>query len=906
MKKICTLLLLLLLNQNLNAQCSHTLRLTDTYGDGWNGGTVSVSVNGVLVINNVTIASGYGPSDFTFNASTSDLIRVYETAAGSYPTEMRVQVFDGGMTSIIAQQDPATGTLVTGGTTGSANCPPPMVISAATVTQASSASVLNCGSNQQIVCLQITTTGASNAKTVTQIQTNFNGTAAITALSSAKIYYTGTTNTFSTTTLFGSTSSPSTSTYNINGSQVLSTGVNYFWLAYDLNNSGTVGATVDGIISQFTATAVNYNSGSSPAITTTNPAGSRTTTICTGPGGVASGLSHWVKSNTGVTGNPVTNWSDNSVLQILGDMVSLSAAARPSVQTAAINYENYIRFDGTDDGMKSTNAVTAVTSGLFSNSDNSIFMVKNNRQAGNTGFGAQVDFKWETAGSGAYRVGFEVATTSQRFDFVDDGAGQNAVSTTNMIGQNRIVSVLTQATSNSISVNALPNATKNHGTSLSLAGAGATTRSLFLGCNDNSTWPIFADVDIAEEIIFNNRLSAADELRVESYLAVKYAITLGNSASPSNYTSSNNTVTWTALSAYQNNIIGLGRDDNATLYTKQSKQPDDSVRIYLGTLQATNAANANTFSVNHSFVLQGANTGKLCATGAANAEMPVGLTNCALTSRLEREWKVVRTNMAQNYNMDIKLNACGAPGAVNTAHLRFLVDDDGNFANGGTQCYYNGDGTGIVISYSNPTITISNISTTHIPNNAFKFVTIASINIATPLPVEVVAFQAEKNSKKTVDLTWQTVSERNNDFFTIYKSSDAQNWDYFGSMDGAGNSNSILNYYLEDPAPYTGNNYYKLTQTDFNGETTEIGTRVVSFENGTNYSLYPNPASGLCTIGGVNNETFKASIYNQFGALVAIVENNNSIDTKSFAEGVYYVQIEDNFGLQNLKLVVKH
>ena len=97
------------LTSSVACGCLHTVRLTDTYGDGWNGGTAKIQVNGVDVLTNLTIASGYGPADFTFLASTSDVIRVIETNAGSYPTEMRAQVFDGSGTSIIAIHDPTTG-----------------------------------------------------------------------------------------------------------------------------------------------------------------------------------------------------------------------------------------------------------------------------------------------------------------------------------------------------------------------------------------------------------------------------------------------------------------------------------------------------------------------------------------------------------------------------------------------------------------------------------------------------------------------------------------------------------------------------------------------------------------------------------------------------------------------------
>src|SRR5205814_920754 len=153
--------------------------------------------------------------------------------------------------------------------------------------------------------------------------------------------------------------------------------------------------------------------------------------------------------------------------------------------------------------------------------------------------------------------------------------------------------------------------------------------------------------------------------------------------------------------------------------------------------------------------------------------IPTGLTSCSLYSRLEKEWKVTRTNMNQNYNMDVKLSTCGIPGSVTVSDLRLLVDDDGNFANGGTQCYYNGDGTGIVFSYSNPYITVSNIGTTHIPNNATKFITIASINVATPLPVELLEFKASLNkSERYVDLNWITQSEEDLNYFEIQKLSD--------------------------------------------------------------------------------------------------------------------------------------
>ena len=880
--------------------CNHTIRLTDTYGDGWNGGIVKVQVNGVDVLTNVgsTFTTGSGPIDLVFNANSGDVITVIQTTAGSYPSEMRTQLFDGTGASLGAAFQP----VASPGTSTNGICPGPMTYSSSTVAQGSTATIENCGVNEEIVRLQIVVTGNLTPLTLTQIQSNFQGTAAVSAINTAKVYYSGTSASFSSATLFGS-ATPTVATYSINGSQTLVTGTNYFWLVYTMNNTGTVGNTVDGVISQFTLTGTNYT----PSVT--NPAGSRTIAACaTYPSTSALGRKNWVKSDAGVTtsGSAVTSWADQSGAGITGNMVPVGAAAtQPTVVTAGINYQNFIRFDGSDDGLRSNNAVTAVTSGLYSNSNNTVFLVKNIRTGG-----IPVDYKWETDGSGPTRIGFELNGSSQRFDFVDDATGLNAASTTNITNKNYIVGGVVNPTQSMVRLNGLIDGTITHA-GLSMGGAGATTGYLYLGCNDITDWAYYSNVDIAEEITFNKTLSVSELLMVESYLAVKYGITLGTPASPSDYMSSNAGLIWYGQSAYQNNVIGIGRDDLSTLYQKQSHNFDDTVRIYLNTLQTTNAANTGSFTLDRSFVLAGANTGKMCATTASIAEMPTGLASCTLYSRLEREWKVTRTNMAQNYNMDFKLGACGAPGSVNVNDLRLLVDDDGNFANGGTQCYYNGDGTGIVFTYSNPTITVSNISTAHIPNNATKFITIASINVATPLPAVLLEFNAElTKNERTVDLTWTTQSEEELDYFMVQKLNSENEWVNLDKVAATGNSMIEQNYATVDPTPFIGINFYRLKQVDKNGSYVYSPVRSVSLKPGNELLVFPNPANASVTLSCEGIATEEFTVYDGVGAVVVlnpIVLSNDSItfSTTKLANGVYFIRLNSN-GNQQYKLVVQH
>ncbi|MCB9197394.1 MAG: InlB B-repeat-containing protein [Flavobacteriales bacterium] len=108
---------------NCGAGCLHTISLYDSYGDSWNGGSIDVLVNGVVVLNNITLASGGGPGTHTFPANTGDLIEI-EFTAGTYPGENYFDLYDGYGYQILDNYYPNT----SGDYSGLGNCdqiPPP-------------------------------------------------------------------------------------------------------------------------------------------------------------------------------------------------------------------------------------------------------------------------------------------------------------------------------------------------------------------------------------------------------------------------------------------------------------------------------------------------------------------------------------------------------------------------------------------------------------------------------------------------------------------------------------------------------------------------------------------------------------------------------------------------------------
>jgi uncharacterized protein (TIGR02145 family) len=94
----------------------------------------------------------------------------------------------------------------------------------------------------QILRVDVSTVISSRA---TQIVVSTNGTTTTADLTKARLWYTGTSTTFATTTSFGSPVINPNGTLTFTGNQALSCGTNYFWLTYDIAPTATYNNVVD-------------------------------------------------------------------------------------------------------------------------------------------------------------------------------------------------------------------------------------------------------------------------------------------------------------------------------------------------------------------------------------------------------------------------------------------------------------------------------------------------------------------------------------------------------------------------------------------------------------------------------------------------------------------------------------
>jgi hypothetical protein len=169
-----------------------------------------------------------------------------------------------------------------------------------------------------------------------------------------------------------------------------------------------------------------------------------------------------------------------------------------------------------------------------------------------------------------------------------------------------------------------------------------------------------------------------------------------------------------------------------------------------------------------------------------------------------------------------------------------------------------------------------------------------------PLPIELLSFEGNYNGS-IVELTWKTVSEKDNDYFTIERSSDGVVYQDVGRVKGAGNSTTLLSYKTVDSQPFQGVNYYRLKQTDFDGTfkySTNISVAVVSMSK--TLKVYPNPAAsniGVSFIAPSQGEG-TIQIVDHIGKVVynnQIVlkkgRNETSIDISDWSRGFYTLSV---------------
>ncbi len=203
--------------------------------------------------------------------------------------------------------------------------------------------------------------------------------------------------------------------------------------------------------------------------------------------------------------------------------------------------------------------------------------------------------------------------------------------------------------------------------------------------------------------------------------------------------------------------------------------------------------------------------------------------------------------------------------------------------------------------------------------SVFNIFTLGSVGTTNVLPIELSSFNA-KYEGDNVHVYWETMSEINNDYFTVEKSNDGFSFEKIGIVQGAGNSTIKNNYSFDDSSPFSGVSFYRLIQTDYNGkfemfDPVSVKSKGV-FTDFKVLSVMPNPFSDQLkvqySIQEETNLTFE--LYSLSGSLVVHQEVPTSQGSTTFEfdqvadlpSGVFILKILANGNILYSNKVIKN
>jgi hypothetical protein len=369
----------------------------------------------------------------------------------------------------------------------------------------------------------------------------------------------------------------------------------------------------------------------------------------TGPNGVNNGISFWLRADDGMSGG--SQWNDYS--NFGNNALQDTVAYQPVTDAKALNFNYGLVFDGANDYLDiTTTRIDPATATVFA-------------VAGGSGFvgGGARDLISSGAVGAAQGMELRLINAGQ-LQYLENAASVVAVTGNNIAIPDRPY-IFSGAQSNNTpnGVRVFENYTLDNQGAINLTPL--TTNLIAIGSRTIASRGLYWMGNIGEVVAYNRVLSDVERQSVESYLGLKYGITINSGAT--NYLAADGSKYWTADAIYKSRITGIGRDDVTALNTKQSLSVDTGfVTISLGNnIPLTNEQNTNTITNDKSFLVFGDNG--LPATTYTNV-----VSGVKATRRLPRIWKVNKTSWSDQ-SITLKANATGT-------NVYLLISTDPTFA----------------------------------------------------------------------------------------------------------------------------------------------------------------------------------------------------------------------------------
>ena len=191
---------------------------------------------------------------------------------------------------------------------------------------------------------------------------------------------------------------------------------------------------------------------------------------------------------------------------------------------------------------------------------------------------------------------------------------------------------------------------------------------------------------------------------------------------------------------------------------------------------------------------------------------------------------------------------------------------------------------------------------------------VSDVIACTKLPVELLAFDGEVQKEGNF-LSWTTATETNNAYFTLERSLNGADFEAITKVVGAGSTSSTNSYNFLDRAAPVGTSYYRLKQTDFNGQSETFKTIALNRgERSISLTIesVQNMESGIVSIGYNYNSdnVVNIHVYDAVGKLLysdkanaTRGENQHEINFTAANSGMYIIAVTDGKEVASTKIL---
>ena len=751
----------------------------------------------------------------------------------------------------------------------------PMTYVSSTTTQTATSKVERSSTNNQIIGLQVVTSAIGSPIILSNLDVSTNGTSSLSDISNLKVWYTGNSNTFATTTQYGSTVTAPSATQSVGGSTNLSNGTNYFWVTYDIPSSATIGNSVDAEVSSLTLNGINQT----PSITA--PVGNRI---------IKSNYASPTYSNGTQFGIYISNVQ-------LGTINNTTAGAAAPYVTF---YDNL----STNINCGSSNTLL-VTPGTF---------------AGNN-IAAWIDFN----NDGVY------ASNEKLGEFTNIGAAPSLATFNFFAPINAIIGSTRMRVISAYNLtNISPNGSFTYGETedyvINILPAAAASMYTWnqSGSADfavASNWtPSRTNPSLTDKLVFSNGgnitvTNLSNQIISSVTVSNNTNVTLSavSNAVFGGYDSLN--LTSGKLIAGSNVIFSVGIDTISAgvltgngsiegILRRWIKSGNNSITFPLST-------GANSRSINITYTtapsVSGMLSGQFVTTTPSSFGLPLTEGSIVLKrAAINGYWNFAASNGLTGGTYNATLTAQGFTGVQDYTTLVMLKRLS-------TINQWTLEGTHVTTIGSNNAPVLSRTGLAGYGNFG-----VGGDTLFNTLPVTLVSLSA-KNINGDAIISWTTSTEINNKGFEVERSLNGRTFSKINFVKGAVNSSVLHNYFVTDSYDFANNNasviYYRLKQVDLNGKFTysdEVSVSSDNIEAEDNIKSFPNPFSSdiNINISTKAENTVHVNIFDIRGQLVhssSFVANQGEGIYKvenldGFAGGIYFVRVESNGDVKTIKM----